>query len=67
VIYAVLTGGVMVLPYAFTKVQSAGSLIVLSLMIAGCAIAALIVLAGVMRRAADAIETQPELPQARLR
>ncbi len=67
IIFCVLNGVVMLLPLAFEKVTSTGTLIMLSLLIAGAAIAALMMLAGVMRKAAEAIGTAPQLPVARLR
>ena len=67
IILAVLQVIVMLMPFALAKLTSVGMMIILSLTLAGMAIAALVMLAGLMRQAADAIGTAPELPVARLR
>ncbi len=67
VIYAILSGVSMVLPFLMAESQDKSTVIGMSLILALCAIASLVVLAGTMRRVADAIGTVPTLPEARLR
>jgi hypothetical protein len=54
------------IPFGLAKVTERGTLIMLTLLLAGAAISSLVVLAGVMRRAGDSIGTVPEIPVARL-
>jgi hypothetical protein len=66
-IYGILTGVGILLPYVLEGAREKSTIIGVSLILALCAIAGLVLLAGLMRRAAESIGTTPTLPEARLR
>jgi hypothetical protein len=67
VIYAILSGIILGMPYLMKSATSKGTVIGMGLIIAICAIASLILVARLFGRAAETIDAPPTLPEARLR
>lgn len=67
IVYAILNALVMVLPFLIESARSASTVLVLGLLAAVGAIVALVLVASVFHRAAEAIAPGPSLPEARLR
>lgn len=66
VVHVVLSGLVMLVPLLMLKASSVGAVLFIALLAAIGGIASIVVVATVFRRAADAIQPSPALPQARI-